>query len=230
MLRFRKVGNLLCRPRTRNYARVNAATFCETRKTPDLTDTKEEQKSKMKVIHEETGNNRNIRAMVFATGVNLFYWGFNSSMTIYDNILANVPFGLDIMRGAELDTFLFVASTFLVGATKLFADHSVMKVYENVHDGRIGFQVHTLLGFPGKCLEVPIGNTTIEDGGEGGMVGVRVVGLRRPLIIPNTDKFRDADELHELLMRKKPVGTVVRKERIGWKVKEPRGIKNIKLQ
>lgn len=61
------------------------------------------------------------------------------------------------------------------------------------------------------------------------MVGVRVVGMHRPLILPNSEKFRDSEELHELLQRKKVINAVTKKERIGWKKKTPRGLKNIKL-
>lgn len=228
MLRFNRVCNALCRPRFHSRINGSVATFCDTRKRREATETEEEQTSNIKVLYEEPSS-RNIRAMLFATGINLTYWGFNSSLTIYNNIQAGVPFGSGIFEGAHLDTFLLVASTALVAATKLYADHSVMKVYENFEANRVGFQVHSLLGFPGKFLEVPIGNTTIEDGGKSGMVGVRVVGMHRPLILPNSDKFRDCEELHEILQRKKPVSSVAKKERIGWKKKAPRGLKKIKL-
>jgi hypothetical protein len=216
---------------TPNYCRTTVAHFSDpstARGKREVSETEEEQTTKLKVMYEETSS-RNIRAMIVATGINLTYWGFNSSLTIYNNFMAGVPFGSGIFGGAELDTFLLVASTALVGATKLYADHSVMKVYENFEANRVGFQVHTLLGFPGKYLEVPIGNTAIEDGGKSGMVGVRVVGMHRPLILPNSDKFRDCEELHELLQRKKVVSPTAKRERIGWKKKAPRGMKNIKL-
>jgi hypothetical protein len=221
MLRLNRFSNVLRRPQ--KYTQV--ANFCARRGT---TESEEEQTSNIKVMYEETSS-RNIRAMMFATGVNLTYWGFNATMTIYNNLEAGASLGMDMFEGAGMDTGLFFASSALVGATKLYADHSVMKVYENFEANRVGFQVHSILGFPGKYLEVPIGNTTIEDGGKSGMVGVRIVGMHRPLILPNSDKFRDCEELHELLQRKKVVTAVAKKERIGWKKKTPRGMKNIKV-
>lgn len=228
MLRLNRASTLLRRPQHFRHGLI--ADFSQGRR--ETTESEEEQTKNIKVLFEETSS-KNIRAMMFATGINLTYWGFNSSLTIYSNFAAGVPFGYGTFDGAELDSFLFVASTALVAATKLYADHAVMKVYENYEANRIGFQVHSILGFPGKYLEVPVGNTTVENGGKGGMVGVRVVGMHRPLILPNSNKFRACEELHELLQRKKGVGDsgtgVQKKERIGWKTKVPRGMKKVKL-
>lgn len=226
MLRMNRLSNVVGCGRRCNHVRV--ASFGTPTRRRETTESEEELTSNIKVMYEETSS-RNIRAMMLATGVNLTYWGFNSSLTIYKNFEAGVSLGFGTFDGAELDTFLFFASSALIAATKLYADHSVMKVYENFEANRVGFQVHSLLGFPGKYLEVPIGNTTIEDGGKSGMVGVRVVGMHRPLILPNSEKFRDCEELHELLQRKKVVTAVAKKERIGWKKRGPRGTKNIKL-
>ena len=227
MLRLRLTSSAIWR-KCHNSNRLCAVKFSSAeRKEGESIETQDESSKNIKIVFEESSS-RNIRAMIFATGVNLTYWGFNSTLTLYNNIMSGIPFGYGILEGAQLDTFLLVASTFLVGATKLYADHSVSKVYENLDDGRVGFQVHTILGFPGKNIEVPIGNTTIEDGGKSGMVGVRVIGLKRPLILPNSDQFRDSEELHELLQRKKAAKSAVKLERIAWRKKKQRA-KNIKL-
>lgn len=133
MLRLNRLSSVRFCPRS-----VHAASFCSPSKRREPAETEEEQTTNIKVIYEETSS-RNIRAMMFATGVNLTYWGFNSSLTIFNNIQAGVPLGFGTFDGAELDTFLFFASSILVGATKLYADHSVMKVYENLEAHRYDY-------------------------------------------------------------------------------------------
>ena len=80
----------------------------------------------------------------------------------------------------------------------IYSSHCVYRCYENPINKTLRFQVHTVLGGPGKNYEIPIGNASITES-KSNAVGVRVEGLGKNLVFGDRNAFDSSERLNYLL-------------------------------
>lgn len=103
-----------------------------------------------------------VRIMTAITGVNLTYWG--SQVAMHNLFKDTVVQGVDLSGGDPFFSYLGLLATGLfVFFTRSYAHHAVYQCYESADQHRIGFQVHTILGFPGRKFEVAKGSARFVD-------------------------------------------------------------------
>ena len=88
-------------------------------------------------------------------------------------------------------------------ATREYSNHAAYYVYETADGKRIGMQMHTMLGFPGRKIEASIGNvrlanTLLATGGSS-YVPLRVEGVDKNVLIDRDGTYYANGRLHELL-------------------------------
>jgi hypothetical protein len=98
-----------------------------------------------------------IRLMLGISAVNFYVW----SAVLFNHIVfaGKVVEGIDLGSGDPMFGYLGCGATFLIAYfTRHFAHHAVYQSYLTKDKKRLGFQVHNLLGLPGKVFEIPVGN------------------------------------------------------------------------
>lgn len=163
-----------------------------------------------------------------------------------------------IVEGINLagDPFLAYFGTFATGFIAYFgrsyAHHSIYQCYETADSKRIGFQVHTIFGYPGRKFEVNTGNARFirqlnaltastdelkaADSKSGildsmlktSLIPVVVDGIDGNLLIDQNGKFYNKERLVELLQESKRVikDTEGKLARTEWKKETTRTKRN----
>ena len=138
-------------------------------------------------------------------------------MTIFENIFRNdVSDFWGVFQGAELNTAMLMVSGGFVYFSYQYAVHSIYRFYETADRGRLGFQLHNILGFPGRCIEVPKGNTQlVTSSNNTSAIGVRVEGLGKNLVFSNADAVESNPRIKELIEESK--AAVNKDQRLNWR-------------
>lgn len=84
------------------------------------------------------------------------YWG--SHLVHYAMYKDVVVQGINIAGDPMWGSFGAFATGFFLYFARTFAHHSIFQCYETADHKRIGFQMHTMFGHPGRKFEVSIGN------------------------------------------------------------------------
>lgn len=130
------------------------AFFCSTIK-PDQDTENTSNQCNEKLLYKES-QEYTIRIMMGVSTVNFIYWSsLLINTVIYKDIIVE---GINLGGDPMWAFFGSFASGFFFYFTRTFANHSVYQCYESSDNKRIGFQMHTILGYPGRKFEVNIGN------------------------------------------------------------------------
>jgi hypothetical protein len=149
--------------------------------------------------------------------------------------------GIDLSGDPYFGTFGLIGCGAVLFFARMFAHSTAYRVYESADQQRIGFQVHTILGFPGRKLEVPLGNARyvtpsniLTRGDEElakakqksgfmskvmntSMVPVRVIGFKGNMLIDSDGDFYDKNRLNELLSDpEKHIASSAKKLAVEW--------------
>mmetsp|Transcript_14766 Transcript_14766/g.33186 ORF Transcript_14766/g.33186 Transcript_14766/m.33186 type:complete len:275 (+) Transcript_14766:92-916(+) len=96
-----------------------------------------------------------VRMMLGVSGVNFLYWGSQVvNSIVYKGVVVQ---GIDLGGDPMWSLVGSFATGLIVFFTRSYAHHSVYQAYESEDGGRIGFQMHTVLGYPGRKFEVSRG-------------------------------------------------------------------------
>ena len=128
-----------------------------------------------------------------------------------------VPFGWGTIDSAEIDFGLSVFSGTLLYLTSLYGKYSVYKCFETSDGKRLGLQVHTVFGYPGRIYEFPVGNAVIVPSKTVGTVSLKVEGFKNNFVFTNEAEFYKNSRLLELLSKER--GDVLKEERTTWRGK-----------
>ena len=71
--------------------------------------------------------------------------------------------GIALAGDPYLGAFGTFSTAFFLFFTKQYANHSAYICYESKDHKRIGFQMHTMFGKPGRKFEAPLGNARFVD-------------------------------------------------------------------
>jgi len=97
-----------------------------------------------------------IRMMLGVSVVNAVYWSNQLvQYALYKDVVIQ---GINLGGDPTWAYFGSIATGAIVYFSRTYAHHSVYQCYESQDRLRIGFQVHTILGYPGRKFEVKIGN------------------------------------------------------------------------
>jgi hypothetical protein len=105
----------------------------------------------------ERSQQTTIRLMLGISAVNFYVW----SAVLFNHIVfaGKVADGIDLGSGDPMFGYLGCGATFLIAYfTRHFANHAVYQSYLTKDKKRFGFQVHNVLGLPGRVFEIPVGN------------------------------------------------------------------------
>ena len=149
------------------------------------------------------------RAMVGAGVFNFAYWSWYLFDCWYnaETVLQGVSIGGNPMWGyaGATGTGLIFYSAYQ------YATHTVYRSYETRDGKRLGFQLHTILGFPGRKIEVMHGNAAIASRAwdkkdtegnalfKGTNIPVTVVGMDKNILIDGSQDFFHDRRLEKLL-------------------------------
>lgn len=150
--------------------------------------------------------------------------------------------GINISGDPMWGTFGAFATGFFLYFARTFAHHSIFQCYETADHRRIGFQMHTMFGKPGRKFEVSVGNArfisrnnpmvrTAEEEElmkaksalfnkilSTSLVPVVVQGFKGNALFDAEGKFYDKDRLVALLMEPQAVKKAEPKDaRLEWK-------------
>jgi hypothetical protein len=130
------------------------------------------------------------RVMLSAATFNLAYWSYYLVTCAYYEgvVIEGIKLGGDPrwgFAGAFATGLMFYAS-------QQYAHHAALKCYETADGERLGFQMHTIFGQPGRKIECRIGNAYLgERRGNFGSsyIPVRVKGVNRNVLVDDTCNF-----------------------------------------
>ena len=135
------------------------------------------------------------RVMLSAASFNLFYWSYYLTNCWYyqDVVVQGVHLGGDFRWGV----FGAFGTGLMYWVTQQYAHHAVSKCYESPDGLRLGFQMHTMLGRPGRKVECSVGNAYILDRAKkqaasafgSSYVPLRVKGIDKNILIDRTGSF-----------------------------------------
>lgn len=171
-----------------------------------------------------------IRMMLGVSFVNAAYWGSSVIHSVlYKGIVVD---GINLAGDPTWGYVGMFATGFLLFFSRSFAHHSCYRCYESADRKRIGFQVHTMLGNPGRKFEVAIGNARFASNkkytalgsnvigaelGKGGflssvmrtsMVPIRVEGIAGNILLDQYGTFNNDKRLIQLVERGSPTATL----------------------
>lgn len=92
--------------------------------------------------------------------------------------------------------FIGVGMVFL---TKVYASYAVNTIYITADGKRLGYQVHSFLGKPGRMFEVSLGRSRIVDGSDIGPVVISIEGFGKNFVVSDREQFYKNQKLQELL-------------------------------
>jgi hypothetical protein len=147
--------------------------------------------------------------MMFGVGcINVIYWSYYlSTCFLYKDVVhQGINFGGDPTWG-----YLGAVGTVVIFyATREYSNHAAYFVYETADGKRIGFQLHTMLGFPGRKIEASIGNVRLANTMASGMgssfVPLRVEGVDKNVLIDRDGTYYGNGRLYALLKLGGPGG------------------------
>lgn len=96
-----------------------------------------------------------IRMMLGVSVVNAVFW--SNQLVQYALYRDVVIQGINLGGDPTWAYFGSIATGAIVYFSRTYAHHSIYQCYESQDSMRIGFQVHTILGYPGRKFEVKIG-------------------------------------------------------------------------
>lgn len=98
----------------------------------------------------------NIRLMTGLGFFNAGYWSF--SLATLPTWTTSFTIGSDLFTLAQMHPLWiglgFLGTGCIFYFTKAFSDRAIYSVYENTVTNRLGFQMHTIFGYPGRLIEV----------------------------------------------------------------------------
>ena len=116
---------------------------------------KNQEKRSDKLLYKES-QQLTIRMMLGVSVVNAVFWSNQLvQYALYNNIVIQ---GINLGGDPTWAYFGSFATAAIIYFSRTYAHHSVYQCYESQDGKRIGFQVHTLWGYPGRKFEVGIGN------------------------------------------------------------------------
>mmetsp|Transcript_10212 Transcript_10212/g.16762 ORF Transcript_10212/g.16762 Transcript_10212/m.16762 type:complete len:265 (-) Transcript_10212:341-1135(-) len=192
-----------------------------------------------KLLYRET-QQFTVRMMLGVSGVNFLYWGSQIANCIFYRgiVIEGIDLGGD-PTWAMVGSF---ATGLFVFFSRSYAHHSVFQCYESQDGERLGFQMHTILGRPGRKIEVGLGKarfisppTALLEGKEiaeekanqsvvssllkTSMIPVSIDGFEGNALFDEGGKYYDKHRLVELLS--KPIneirGVDEKDSRTAWK-------------
>jgi len=97
-----------------------------------------------------------IRMMMGVSVVNAVFWSNQLvQYALYKDVVIQ---GINLGGDPTWAYFGSIATAAIVYFSRTYAHHSVYQCYQSADGMRIGFQVHTLWGYPGRKFEVKIGD------------------------------------------------------------------------
>ncbi len=112
--------------------------------------------------------------------------------------------GITLVTGGDLGFGLIGlgGSAVIFHLARIYALHAVRKGYLTNDEARIGFQVHNILGNPGRKYEFPIGNAKVLEHQRfflNSVIPVSVKGMGYNLLLDPDGIFHDKNKLISIL-------------------------------
>eukprot|EP01041_Mallomonas_annulata_P000765 gene765-1460_t len=141
-----------------------------------------------------------IRAMFSSGCVNLLVWSqyVGNYFMNHNVVLHGIEMGGDVAWGS---IGLF-GTGLIFYFTREYAIHAVRRCYLTADNKRLGFQVHTILGYSGRKYEVPIGNAKFLPARSvfmSSVLPVSIKGFNKNLLIDPLGTFYHDEKLKKLL-------------------------------
>jgi hypothetical protein len=150
---------------------------------------------------------------MFGTGVfNAFYWSLAFLDYTYHQGTQCAGFSL-LGDTPQMGVIGALGTGVILGATYNYAHHYVWRAYESADGRRVGFQFYTMLGKPGRKVEVVKGNAHLLNVDSlrntnklvGAMMGssvpVKVKNLTFNVLLDAKGAFDEDDKLFDMLKR-----------------------------
>lgn len=132
--------------------------------------------------------------------------------------------GLDLSGDVNVGYVGTAASFVLAYFTRHFANQCSSLMYVTKDKKRLGFQVHNLMGNPGKVFEVPVGKAVFSSNPmaekkvflRSGYVPIQVEGMSSKLLVEMDGFLPDKQNYVDLLDSKKLQTPQVKSSRVEW--------------
>lgn len=130
-----------------------------------------------------------VRAMLGCTAFNFLYFSYylTTCFWYHDIVIEGIRLGGDVGWG-----YAGAFGTGLIAfATRTYATRCACMVYETADGERLGFQVHTLLGTPGKKYEAMPKNITLGPPSKTGssLIALQLKGLDHNILVDKSGTF-----------------------------------------
>ena len=114
-----------------------------------------------------------------------------------------------------------VGTVAILFVTRMYSRNAVYKIWESADRQRLGFQMHNMLGNPGRKIEVPVGNARFSNLKVSSftkeMVVLKIDGVANNCVVDKDGEFHDPERLRALLQAEKTQLTDSKEHRISWK-------------
>lgn len=142
-----------------------------------------------------------LRMMLGACGINTSYWVYHLyNCIMYENTVIQ---GISLGGNPNYGILGLAVSALIVYTTRMFAHYNIRYGYISADGQRIGFQMHTVLGFPGRKIEAMPNNVNFEPDAKvrSGSVRLEVKGLDRYAILNTVGYYFDDAVLKKILSK-----------------------------
>jgi succinate dehydrogenase hydrophobic anchor subunit len=144
-----------------------------------------------------------IKLMTGTALINTVYWTYHLyNCFMYDGVtIAGVDMGGDPRWGY----FGFGVTVVIFAATRLYGHSAVRSSYVSADGQRLGFQMHTMFGAPGRRIEALPRNVEFEQDAKvrGGSIRLKVKGVERWVILDYDGDYHDDGVLKRILSKQK---------------------------
>ena len=135
------------------------------------------------------------RIMLSAASFNLFYWTYYlSTCWYYQDVVVQ---GVALAGDPRWGFFGAFGTGIMFYVTQQYSSHTAFRCYESADGARLGFQMHTMLGKPGRKIECSVGNAYLMEGSSSrrskvfgsSYMPLRVKGVDKNILIDRTGSY-----------------------------------------
>jgi hypothetical protein len=144
-----------------------------------------------------------IRLMLFGGSINGMYWLYHLyNCYMYDGMVIH---GIDLGGKPIYGYAGLVVTGFLAVVTRTYAHNAIRYSYVSADGQRLGFQMHTMLGFPGHKIEAKPANVEFEENAKvrGGVVRLKIKGLDKFVLLDYDGDYFDDGVFKKILAKQK---------------------------
>jgi len=144
------------------------------------------------------------RAMSAVGITNLTYWTYYLvNSYVYKDVVIQ---GIDLGGDPRWSIAGFMGTTLIFYCTREYSNHAALYAYESADGQRLGFQMYTMIGHPGRKIEANIGNVRLANTvafnlGSDSFVPLRIEGVSKNVLLDKDGTYYSNNRLKELLIQ-----------------------------